>query len=172
MGLSKRIIYVFFILFGFNSVSFADELSMKFTILVKADKTLDYVSHWNDELLTANIRTNLVVDRIDDQIKNKIVSISKAQPITIEVLDDPEFFKTCAEFKSFNFEYVPGVPDFLTLMTLMGTGCKSAGDMLPTKHVRIHFLGIITENSTTTTTKSEANIALDFYAPQAPPSFR
>jgi hypothetical protein len=120
---------------------------MNFKLRTFAENQYEYSSVWNENTQEAIVRFGLQLESADSQIAEKPLSFSSFKNVHFSVLDVPELVENCGVVSQLNFEYTPGLPNYLLQMTLKGAGCKLAVDYLDVLQNRLIFYGIVVPQS-------------------------
>lgn len=135
------------ILTGFWSLhSGAEDLPMKFRI--KNFGLKDNVEKsvvWNPTTQEAMIRMAVVPSYIDPFFEKNDVNFMTATGVQMIPLDKPELTKGCDQVSQWQFEYHPGLPDYLLFITLKGPNCLAVATSLETYNTSFRFLKVATQ---------------------------
>lgn len=104
--------------------AWATEHAMFFQVKQISPDIWDYSAVWNETTHSMLYQIALVPQKIDPSIGDQAVSMSLAQKVEVVLLDAPDFLANCAEVTQAQFEYQPGLPEYLLYLTLRGSACK------------------------------------------------
>lgn len=137
--------------------SMAVDLSMKFNVKTFGQSgSLEKSVVWNPETQEAMVRMGLVPAFIDQSLQDKVVSFSTAKTVEIVPLDNPELGQGCEVVSQWQFEYRPGLPDYLMYLTLKGPNCQRLAEVMELYHTRLRFVGL-----SATTQASSIDVAVE-----------
>lgn len=126
--------------------SMSMDLRMKFGV-----KNFDQTGHleksvvWNPATQEATVRMGLVPIEIDPILADKFLNLSSAKEVQIFPLDFPEKSDGCRQVSQWQFEFRPGLPDYLMYLILRGPSCQAFAESLEIYNTRLRFLGVSTQ---------------------------
>jgi hypothetical protein len=120
---------------------------MGFKIRSLAPHHYDYSSVWNEVTQEATLRLGLVAEDIDPALENQTISFASAQKVEFVALDVPEMAQDCSMVTNWQFEYTPGLQNYLMLVTLKGSGCKAFADAFDILQIRFRFYRVLMSTS-------------------------
>lgn len=140
-----RILFLFLVnlLAFWSATTYAANAQMTFKIRSLGPHQYEYSSVWNDVTQEATLRIGLVADKIDPILADKSFSLSSAKEAEFAVMDVPEMIQDCEMVSHWQFEYVPGLPNYLMYATLKGPGCQKAAEVLDFLQIRFRFSGVL-----------------------------
>lgn len=127
--------------------SLALDLPMRFEVkrLGQQRKSLEKSVVWNPTTQEAMVRMGLVPTYVDPILTEKILNFATARTVEVVPLVDPELGEGCTEVSQWQFEYRPGLPDYLMYITLKGPNCQRLAEHLEVYNTRFRFIGLATE---------------------------
>lgn len=115
---------------------------MSFRINSFGPHQYDYSFVWNPVTEEATLRVGLVVEKIDPFLQDKEISFSSAQKADYVALDFPEIAEGCKTVTHWQFEYRPGLPNYLMYVTLKGPACQKVAKVFDILQIRMRFMGV------------------------------
>lgn len=143
----KYLLVLFTFAIGLWSLdSMAVDLAMKFN-LNKVGQTNDTEKSvtWNPNTQEAIVRMGLVPSFIDPSLSDKSVDFSTAHTVQVVPMDMPELAETCNQVTQWQFEYRPGLPNYLMYITLKGPDCQHLAEYLELYNTRFRFVQVSTQ---------------------------
>nr|WP_295900122.1 hypothetical protein [uncultured Bdellovibrio sp.] len=125
-----------------SAYSQAADNFMSFKINTLAPGKYDYSFVWNPVTQEATLRVGLVADKVDPFLQDKEISFTNAQKAEFEALDFPKVVQGCEAISHWQFEYQPGLPNYLMYMTLKGPNCEKVAQVFDILQVRMRFIGV------------------------------
>ncbi|UOF00006.1 hypothetical protein [Bdellovibrio reynosensis] len=139
-------------LWSFESQAFAEPagndvktINLKIRPLSSGQYEYSYV--WNDLTEEAHLRIGLVVESIDTVLKEKTISFASAKELTLTALDAPKWVEGCSKVHSWQFEYQPGLPNYLMHLNLKGRNCKWVAEVFDILQIRLEFRGVSVDDA-------------------------
>lgn len=139
----KYFFFLVLVVVGMWSInSQAADSQMSFRINSFGPNQYDYSAVWNPVTQEATLRVGLVLDKAKSDLADKSISFSTARQVELVALDFPELSENCTAVDHWQFEYQPGLPNYLMFMTLKGAGCERVAKVFDILQVRLRFLGV------------------------------
>ena len=124
--------------------SLALDVPMRFEIkrLGQNRNSLEKSVVWNPTTQEAMVRMGLVPTYVDPILTEKIINFATARAVEVVPLAYPELGEGCTEVSQWQFEYRPGLPDYLMYITLKGPNCQRLAEHLEVYNTRFRFIGL------------------------------
>lgn len=139
-------------LWSFESQASADPVSndiknIKLKIRPMSSGQFEYSYVWNELTEEAVLRIGVVVENIDPSLKEKTISFATAKELTLTAIDAPKWVEGCSKVHSWQFEYQPGLPNYLMHLNLKGPQCKWVAEVFDILQIRLLFHGVSVDDA-------------------------
>lgn len=140
----RYLVLVLILLCGLWSFeTYAEEPSyIKSKIRPISSGQFEYSFVWNDLTEEADIRIGLLVEKIDPLLADKTISFATAKEVSLSSMDAPKWVQSCSKVTNWQFEYHPGLPNYLMYLRLKGRQCKWVAEVFDILQIRLQFRGV------------------------------